>query len=90
LPILIGFSIFAIGFLVILLSRLPDLETGLITALAFILGGAVIRPVSRSGSRLSMMTMKPIAKIEKPIRIGKRNAAALPANIPKAAPVLRT
>ncbi len=40
LPFLIVFSLVAIGFVVAMLRRLPDQETGLITALAFILGGA--------------------------------------------------
>ncbi len=47
LPILVGFSILAIGFIVVMLRRLPDRETGLITALAFILGGAVGNLIDR-------------------------------------------
>jgi len=47
LPILIGFSILAIGFIIMMLRRLPDRETGLITALAFILGGAVGNLIDR-------------------------------------------
>jgi signal peptidase II len=40
LPFLIGVSILAIGFMLFMLKRLRDGETGLTTALAFILGGA--------------------------------------------------
>ena len=39
LPFLVLFSVLAIGFVIMMLRRLPDRETGLITALAFILGG---------------------------------------------------
>jgi len=47
LPFLIVFSLVAIGFVVAMLRRLPDQETGLITALAFILGGAVGNLIDR-------------------------------------------
>ena len=40
LPFLIGVSILAIGFILVMLKRLRDGETGLATALGFILGGA--------------------------------------------------
>ena len=44
---LIGFSLLAIGFIVLMLRRLPANETGLITALSFILGGAVGNLIDR-------------------------------------------
>jgi signal peptidase II len=47
LPFLIVFSLVAIGFVVAMLRRLPARETGLITALAFILGGAIGNLIDR-------------------------------------------
>ena len=47
LPVLIAFSLIAIGFIVVMLKRLPSNETGLITALAFILGGAIGNLIDR-------------------------------------------
>ena len=47
LPFLVLFSLLAIGFIVIMLRRLPDKEKGLITALAFILGGAIGNLIDR-------------------------------------------
>lgn len=47
LPFLVMFSLLAIGFIVMMLRRLPDRETGLTTALAFILGGAVGNLIDR-------------------------------------------
>jgi len=47
LPFLIVFSLVAIGFVVAMLRRLPERETGLITALAFILGGAIGNLIDR-------------------------------------------
>lgn len=47
LPFLIVFSILAIGFIVTMLRRLPETEEGLITALAFILGGAIGNLIDR-------------------------------------------
>ena len=47
LPFLLIFSLLAIGFVVTMLRRLPDDETGLITALAFILGGAIGNLIDR-------------------------------------------
>jgi signal peptidase II len=47
LPFLVLFSGLAIGFVVMMLRRLPDRETGLITALAFILGGAIGNLIDR-------------------------------------------
>jgi signal peptidase II len=47
LPFLIVFSLVAIGFVVAMLRRLPEQETGLITALAFILGGAIGNLIDR-------------------------------------------
>ena len=47
LPFLIIFSLVAIGFVVAMLRRLPEQETGLITALAFILGGATGNLIDR-------------------------------------------
>jgi len=47
LPFLVFFSLVAIGFIVVMLRRLPDQEKGLITALAFILGGALGNLIDR-------------------------------------------
>jgi signal peptidase II len=47
LPFLVLFSVLAIGFVIMMLRRLPDRETGLITALAFILGGAIGNLIDR-------------------------------------------
>ena len=47
LPFLIVFSLVAIGFVIVMLRRLPARETGLITALAFILGGAIGNLIDR-------------------------------------------
>jgi len=47
LPFLVLFSLLAIGFIFMMLRRLPDEETGLITALAFILGGAIGNLIDR-------------------------------------------
>ena len=47
LPFLVLFSLLAIGFIFIMLRRLPDRETGLITALSFILGGAIGNLIDR-------------------------------------------
>jgi signal peptidase II len=47
LPFLVLFSILAIVFIIMMLRRLPDRETGLITALAFILGGAIGNLIDR-------------------------------------------
>lgn len=47
LPFLIGVSILAMGFILVMLKRLRDGETGLSTALAFILGGALGNLVDR-------------------------------------------
>jgi signal peptidase II len=47
LPFLIIFSFVAIGFVVTMLRRLPDDHTGLITALSFILGGAIGNLIDR-------------------------------------------
>lgn len=47
LPFLIGVSILAIGFILIMLRRLRDRETGLTLALAFILGGAIGNLIDR-------------------------------------------
>ena len=47
LPFLIIFSLIAIGFVVTMIRRLPDDQTGLITALAFIMGGAVGNLIDR-------------------------------------------
>lgn len=41
LPFLILVSILALGFVFMMLKRLPEEQTGLITALSFIMGGAV-------------------------------------------------
>ena len=47
LPFLIGVSILAIGFILMMLKKLRDRETGLTMALAFILGGAVGNLIDR-------------------------------------------
>jgi signal peptidase II len=47
LPLLVLFSVLAIGFIVTMLKRLPDKETGLIIALAFVLGGAIGNLIDR-------------------------------------------
>jgi signal peptidase II len=47
LPFLILVSVLALGFVVVMLKRLRDEETGLITALAFIIGGALGNLVDR-------------------------------------------
>jgi signal peptidase II len=47
LPFLIIFSLIAIGFVATMIRRLPDDQTGLITALAFIMGGAVGNLIDR-------------------------------------------
>ena len=47
LPILILFSLLAIGFIGMMLRRLPESEKGLITALTFIMGGAIGNLVDR-------------------------------------------
>ena len=47
LPFLIGVSIVAIGFITVMLKRLRDDATGLLTALAFILGGAIGNLIDR-------------------------------------------
>jgi len=47
LPFLMLFSFLAIGFIIVMLRRLPERETGLITALAFILGGAIGNLIDR-------------------------------------------
>jgi signal peptidase II len=47
LPFLILVSILALGFVFVMLKRLPEEQTGLITALAFIVGGAVGNLVDR-------------------------------------------
>jgi signal peptidase II len=47
LPFLIGVSILAIGFILLMLKRLRNGETGLATALAFILGGALGNLIDR-------------------------------------------
>ncbi len=46
-PFLILVSIIAIGFIFVMLKRLPETGTGLITALAFILGGAAGNLIDR-------------------------------------------
>jgi signal peptidase II len=46
-PFLIGVSILAIGFIIVMLRRLRDGEAGLATALAFILGGALGNLIDR-------------------------------------------
>jgi len=47
LPFLILFSALAIGFIVVMLKRLADKEKGLISALSFILGGAIGNLIDR-------------------------------------------
>jgi len=47
LPFLIGVSILAIGFIFVMLKRLRDDATGLITALTFILAGAIGNLIDR-------------------------------------------
>ncbi len=47
LPFLVAFSLLAIVFIIVMLRRLPERETGLITALAFILGGAIGNLIDR-------------------------------------------
>ena len=47
LPFLIGVSILAIGFILVMLKRLRDDATGLITALTFILAGAIGNLIDR-------------------------------------------
>jgi signal peptidase II len=47
LPFLIIFSLIAIGFIVTMLRRLKRDQTGLITALSFILGGAIGNLIDR-------------------------------------------
>jgi signal peptidase II len=48
LPFLLLFSVLAIGFMIMMLRRLPDSEKGLITALALILGGALGNLIDRA------------------------------------------
>ena len=48
LPFLVLVSVLAIGFIIVMLRRLREQETGLITALAFILGGAVGNLIDRA------------------------------------------
>jgi signal peptidase II len=45
--LLISFSLVAIGFIIVLLRRLPAEEKGLIVALSFILGGAIGNLIDR-------------------------------------------
>jgi len=47
LPFLMLFSFLAIGFIIVMLRRLPERETGLIIALTFILGGAIGNLIDR-------------------------------------------
>jgi signal peptidase II len=47
LPFLIFFSLVAMAFIIVMLRRLPAKETGLITALAFVLGGAIGNLIDR-------------------------------------------
>lgn len=47
LPFLILVSILALGFVFMMLKRLPEEQTGLITALAFIIGGALGNLIDR-------------------------------------------
>ena len=47
LPFLIGVSILAIGFILVMLKRLRNDATGLVTALTFILGGAIGNLIDR-------------------------------------------
>jgi signal peptidase II len=46
-PFLILFSVLAIGFILVMLRRLPEEEKGLLVALSFILGGAVGNLIDR-------------------------------------------
>jgi signal peptidase II len=46
-PFLIGVSIVAIGFILVMLKRLREDATGIATALAFILGGAIGNLIDR-------------------------------------------
>lgn len=46
-PFLILVSVVAIGFIVVMLKRLPDSEKWLVTSLAFILGGAIGNLIDR-------------------------------------------
>ena len=46
-PFLILVSVVAIGFILVTLKRLPDTAKGIITALAFILGGAIGNLIDR-------------------------------------------
>jgi signal peptidase II len=48
LPFLLVFSLLAIGFIIMMVRRLPDGEKGLITALALILGGALGNLIDRA------------------------------------------
>ena len=48
LPFLVLVSALAIGFIIVMLRRLREQETGLITALAFILGGAIGNLIDRA------------------------------------------
>jgi len=47
LPILILFSLLAIGFIGMMLRRLPESEKGLVMALTFIMGGAIGNLIDR-------------------------------------------
>jgi signal peptidase II len=47
LPFLILVSVLALGFVFVMLKRLPEQQTGLITALAFIVGGALGNLIDR-------------------------------------------
>jgi signal peptidase II len=47
LPFLILFSVVAVGFVLSMLRRLPNDQTGLISALSFIIGGAVGNLIDR-------------------------------------------
>ncbi len=47
LPILIAFSLLAIGFIGMMLRRLPESEKGLVMALTFIMGGAIGNLIDR-------------------------------------------
>jgi signal peptidase II len=47
LPFLLLFSVLAIGFIIMMVRRLPEKETGLIVALAFVLGGAAGNLIDR-------------------------------------------
>jgi len=46
-PFLILFSLLAIGFILMMLRRLPEAEKGLMVALSFVLGGAVGNLIDR-------------------------------------------